>query len=114
MLAITAKRGAWESMAQHDEDWNALLEAVAGLGELTETSQGFDVSFTDETGHHRHVVVLMTSDAWFNWFGIMRGGDYAEACQEVVDLLHSSPSKTKALIATHDYQLLLAPYVPQL
>lgn len=101
-------------MAQNDEDWNALLRVVAVLGELTETSQGFDVSFTDAAGHDRHVVVLMTPDAWFNWFDIMRGGDYGEACQEVVDLLYSSPPKTKALIATHDYQLLLAPYVPQL
>lgn len=109
----TAKRGRSTLVATYDEDWNALLEAVSALGQLTETEQGFDVSFTDEGGHDRRVVVLMTPDAWFRWVD-MRGDDHGELVREVVDLLHSSPPKIQALVATNDYQLVLAPYVPRL
>ncbi len=56
----------------------------------------------------------MSPDAWDEWLNIIWGRDYDAACQEVLRMLRTSPSKIKALVATNDYQLLLAPYVPRL
>lgn len=95
----------------HGEDWDALMAALAGLGTIEPDHRGFAVRFTDARGHERQVVVMITPDEWID---LLEFGGIAETdpAAEVVELLRESESKVKALIATREYSVVLAPFLP--
>lgn len=101
-------------MTAHQDPWDLVLEAVATIGDVERTREGFDARFVDAAGAERHVTVLMEPGAWDAWLEIIWGRDYDSASEEVLRMLWTSPPTTEALVATHDYQLLLVPYVPRL
>lgn len=92
-------------------DWDSLVAALAELGVVEPDHRGLAVSFTDARGDERRVVVMITPDEWID---LLDFGGIAEtdAAAEVVQMLRGSDPEVQALIATHDYNVVLAPYLP--